>query len=85
MAAAIATGVGALYLGEVNPRNVKYSLDVGSIPAEVKVKIDRRAYRNAVTNLGAGSPNVMITGTATACKGNCHCKPGDYCYMGFCK
>ena len=85
VAAAIATGVGALYLDEVNPRNVKYSLDVGSIPAELKVKIDRRAYRNAVTNLGAGSPNVMVTGTATVCKGNHHCKPGDYCYFGFCK
>lgn len=85
VAAAIAAGVAALYLDEINPRNIKYSYSFDSIPAELKTKIDKRAYRNSVTNLGAGSPNVMITGTATVCKGNHHCKPGDYCYFGFCK
>ena len=84
IAAAIATGVGALYLDEINAKSTKYSLNIGSIPAEVKERMDRRGYRDSVTNLGAGSPNVMITGTATICKGNHHCKAGDYCYFGFC-
>ena len=61
IAAAIATGVGALYLDEINAKRTKYSLNIGSIPAEVKERMDRRGYRDSVTNLGAGSPNVMIT------------------------
>lgn len=84
IAAAIATGVGALYLDEINAKSTKYSSNIGSIPAEVKERMDRRGYRDSVTNLGAGSPNVMITGTASICKGNHHCKAGDQCYFGFC-
>ena len=69
VAAAIAAGVATLHLDEINPRNIKYSYSIDSIPAELKAKIDKRAYRNSVTNLGAGSPNVMI--------GNCHSLQGQ--------
>jgi len=84
VAAAIATGVGALYLDEVNTKSKKYQTDIVSIPAEIKERMDKRGYRNAVTDPGAGSPNVIVAGTANICKENSHCRPGDSCYWGFC-
>ena len=79
MAAGLAAGAASLFVYETWEEDSDTGIEYRGAdrPAKVKKAIMRKAEKDAILNAGSGSPNYMTQTTASMCRADADCPPGE--------